>query len=248
MLFLAQTSGTDALIALAVIVGGFVVGSLAAAIARRVASSSSSETVQSSAAALATLAFSILVIAALVAALGIINEAALDQLVSDIITFMPRLLSATIVLIIGNIAGAIVETGVARSLGHVSAELRQRVPLIVKWVIQAFVLVIAANQLGIDTTIISVVVAAVSFGIALSFALLAGLGGRGVAEQIAAGRALRRQLKIGDTVRLGELHGEVKAIGSTATQITSHSDVVFVPNKEFLNSSIEILHAVDQAE
>lgn len=248
MLFLAQTSGTDALIALAVIVGGFIVGSLAAAVTRRFASSSSRETLQSSAAALATLAFSILVIAALVAALGIINEAALDQLISDVVTFMPKLLSATIVLIIGNIAGAVVETGVARSLGHVSVELRQRVPLIVKWTIQAFVVVIAANQLGIDTTIISVVVAAVSFGIALSLALLAGLGGRGVAEQIAAGRALRRQLHLGDTVRLGDLHGEVKAIGSTATQITSHSDIVFVPNMELLNSAIEILHAVDQDE
>ena len=248
MLFLAQTRGTDALIALAVIVGGFIVGSLAAAVTRRLASSSSRETLQSSAAALATLAFSILVIAALVAALGIINEAALDQLISDVVTFMPKLLSATIVLIIGNIAGAVVETGVARSLGHVSVELRQRVPLIVKWTIQAFVVVIAANQLGIDTTIISVVVAAVSFGIALSLALLAGLGGRGVAEQIAAGRALRRQLHLGDTVRLGDLHGEVKAIGSTATQITSHSDIVFVPNMELLNSAIEILHAVDQDE
>ena len=248
MLFLAQTSGTDALIALAVIVGGFIVGSLAAAVTRRFASSSSRETLQSSAAALATLAFSILVIAALVAALGIINEAALDQLISDVVTFMPKLLSATIVLIIGNIAGAVVETGVARSLGHVSVELRQRVPLMVKWTIQAFVVVIAANQLGIDTTIISVVVAAVSFGIALSLALLAGLGGRGVAEQIAAGRALRRQLHLGDTVRLGDLHGELKAIGSTATQITSHSDIVFVPNMELLNSAIEILHAVDQDE
>ena len=243
LLFFAQTSATGALIALLVIVGGFILGSLAAALARRIATRSGSEHITTAASAIATLVFSLILIAALIAALGIINQEALEQLVDDFIEFIPRLLAATIVLIIGNIVGALAEAGVERSLGHVSAELRQRVPPIIKWTIQGFVLVIAANQLGIDTTIISVVVAAVFFGLALAAALLAGLGGRDVARQVAAGRALRRELKVGDSISLGEVHGEIKAIGSTSTQITSHSDIVFVPNNEILQSTVEIFHA-----
>ena len=203
LLFFAQTSATGALIALLVIVGGFILGSLAAALARRIATRSGSEHITTAASAIATLVFSLILIAALIAALGIINQEALEQLVDDFIEFIPRLLAATIVLIIGNIVGALAEAGVERSLGHVSAELRQRVPPIIKWTIQGFVLVIAANQLGIDTTIISVVVAAVFFGLALAGALLAGLGGRDVARQVAAGRALRRELKVGDSISLG---------------------------------------------
>lgn len=244
----AQTSGTAALIALGVICIGFVLGSLAAAVARRAASSSSNAVMQTSASALATLALSLVLIIALVTALGIINQTALNQLVEDVIRFMPRLLSAAIVLIIGNIAGALAEAGVARSLGHVSAELRQRVPLLIKWTIQGFMLVIAANQLGIDTTIISVVVAAVFFGIAAAGALLAGLGGRDVAQQVAAGRAIRRELNVGDLIRLGDIHGEIQAIGSTSTQITSHHDIVFIPNSEILASSVEIIHAAAEDE
>ena len=248
VVILAQASGTDALVALAVIIAGFILGSIAAAIARRIASKSTQEFVSDSTSAIATLAFSLVLIIALVAALGIINQAALDQLFADLIQFLPRLLSAAIVLIIGNIVGAAAETGVARSIGHVSAELRQRVPVLVKWTIQGFVLVIAANQLGIDTTIILVVVAALFFGIALSAALLAGLGGREVAQQVAAGRALRRELSVGDTISLGEVHGEIKAIGSTSTQITSHHDIVVIPNREILHSSVEIIHAVPNGD
>lgn len=248
MMFFAQTSSTDALIALGVVIAGFILGSLAAAVVRRTASASSREGLQSSAGALATLALSVLLIAALIAALGIINRESLDQLLDDFLDFLPNLLAATIVLIIGNIIGALVETGVARSLTHVSAELRKRVPTVVKFTIQGFVLVIAANQLGIDTTIVSLIVAAVFFGLALALALLAGLGGRDVAAQVAAGRALRRQFNIGDSICFGELHGEISAIGSTATQITSHKDILFVPNNQILQNSVEVVHAATSEE
>ena len=82
-LLLAQESdtGTKALIAIGVIVGGFVLGSLAGSIARRLASAESRpEAIRSSAAALATLAFSLILIVGLVIALGIVNREALDQL------------------------------------------------------------------------------------------------------------------------------------------------------------------------
>jgi len=242
MHLIAQSSDTNAIIAVAIIAAGFVLGSIAAAIARRLASSEKRpEAVRSSAGALATLAFSLILIIALVSALGVISSTALEQLSSDVVTFLPRLLSAAIVLIIGNIVGALVETGISRSLGHVSAELRDRVPLIVKYAIMGFAVVIAANQLGVDTTIILVIVASVTFGVALSLALLAGLGGRPIAEQVAAGRALRRDLVVGDTVRFGAIQGQIAAIGSTSTQITGPDDVVLVPNIDLLSSSVEII-------
>ena len=83
------------------------------------------------------------------------------QLSRDLVTFLPRALSAAIVLIMGNIVGALAETGVERSLGHVSPELRRRVPSLVKYGVTGFAVIIAANQLGIDTTIITVAVAAI---------------------------------------------------------------------------------------
>ncbi len=244
MIVLAQTD-TSAIAALIVIVAGFVLGSLAAALARRLAGKETRpESIQTSAGALATLAFSLILIASLVIALGIVQQTALDQLSTDVVRFLPRALSAAIVLIVGNIIGAIAEAGVTRSLGHVAPEVRRRVPALVKYAITGFALVIASTQLGVDTTIILVAVSSIFFGLALTLALLAGLGGRAVAEQIAAGRALRHELTIGDTVRVGFAEGEISAIGSTSTQLTSANEVTLVPNTEMLTAKIEIVQAV----
>ncbi len=244
MIVLAQTD-TSAIAALIVIVAGFVLGSLAAALARRLAGNESRpEAVQTSAGAVATLAFSLILIASLVIALGIVQQTALDQLSTDVVRFLPRALSAAIVLIVGNIIGAIAEAGVARSLGHVSPAVRRRVPVLVKYAITGFALVIASTQLGVDTTIILVAVGSIFFGLALTVALLAGLGGQAVAEQVAAGRALRHELNIGDTVRVGSAEGEIRAIGSTSTQLTSANEVTLVPNTEMLTAKIEIVQAV----
>ena len=234
----------DALIAIAVIVGAFVIGSIAASIARRFATAEERpEAIQASSGAIATLALSVSLIIGLVIALGIVSSEALDQLSSDLVTFLPKVLSAAIVLIMGNIVGAVAETGVERGLGHVSPELRRRVPAVIKYAITGFAVIIAANQLGIDTTIITVVVASIFFSVGLAAALLAGLGGRRVAEQIAAGRALRQLIEVGDTVVIGDLEGSVSAIGSTTTQITHSAGVLFVPNGEVLDSRLEITPA-----
>lgn len=248
MIVLAQAS-ENAIPALIVVAVGFVVGTLAAAATRRITSSSNRpDSVQASSSAIATLAFSLIVIAALVAALGMINEAALTKLLEDVVTFLPKALAALIVIIIGNIVAAILQTAAERSLGHVSQSLRDRVPVLIKMVVMGFAAVIAADQLGVDTTIVLVAVASIFFTIGLSVALLAGLGGRPVARQIAAGRALRRELSVGDSVKVGKAEGEISAIGSTSTQITSARTVTLVPNLELLNSHLEIVQAVAPIE
>jgi small-conductance mechanosensitive channel len=251
-MLLAQDDGlnwTDAtaLIALLVIIAGLTLGSIAAALTRRIASGEKRpEAVRSSVGALSTLAFSIILIVALVIALGIVNSEALDQLSRDLVSFMPKALSAAIMLILGNVVGSIAETGVARSLGHVAPEVRNRVPALVKWGVMGFAIVIAANQLSIDTTIIIVAVASVFFSIGLAAAMLAGLGGQHVARQIAAGRALRQLVTVGDTIRTDRVGGVVKAIGSTNTQITTFDeDIQLVPNAELLGDRFQIVPAAE---
>ncbi len=241
-LVVAQISSADALVAAALVGVGFILGSVAAGIARRLASREANPSViQSSSSSLATLAFSIVLIASLIAALGVINSAALDQLLTDVALFLPRVISAAIVLIIANIVGNLAEPAIAQSLGHVSHVIRQRVPSLVKSLIMGFAVVIAANQLGIDTNVVLIAVGALFFGIALAAALIAGLGGRPVAEEIGAGRAIRRELKVGDVVRIGHVEGEVTALGTTSTQITSAQRITLVPNTEILGQWVEVI-------
>lgn len=236
------TSGTSAIVATAVVVVGFLLGSVAAAVTRKAASAEGrSRPIAESAAALATLAFSIVLITALVVALGIVNRAALDQLTSDTVGFLPRILSALIVMIMGNVLAALAETAASRALGAVTPEVRERVPLVVKWGIRVLAVVIAADQLGIDTTIVNIAVAALLFGFGLAAALLAGLGSRSVAEQIAAGRAVRRSIVAGSSIRVDGMTAEVVTVGSTATTVRVDGGTRLIPNRTLLESVVELL-------
>ncbi|MGI9607099.1 MAG: hypothetical protein ACR2P0_13260 [Acidimicrobiales bacterium] len=239
-----STSDTRALVALAVIAAGFVIGSAVASIVRRLASRPGSASgIRNSAGTLGTLGFSISLIVALVIALGVVSREALDQLSTSAVDFLPRALSAAIVLIIGNVVGAIGETATERTLSGVSPTIQRRVPVLVRWVAVGFSLIVAADQLGVDTTLITVAVASLLGSLGLAAALLTALGGRDVASQVAAGRALRHVADSGDLIDIGGTRYELTAVGSTMTELAHGTDRHLLPNAELLTSSFRVSRA-----
>lgn len=82
----------------------------------------------------------------------------------------------------------------------------------------------ALAQLGIDNTLIYIISACVFGGVMLSAALLTGLGGRDVASQIAAGRALKSQLAIGSRVANDQVSGTIVQLHATTLQLQLQLD------------------------
>lgn len=235
-------AGGNPLIALLFVIGGIIVGSIIGRLVRAVlAAESRPRPIRDSAGAISALAFSIVLIGSLITALGIISPAALDQLEDDVIAFIPRALAAAIVLIIANVVAQLLETAATSALSNASPMARDRVPSFIKLGILGFAGIVAANQIGIDTTIITIAVGSVFFSLALTASILAGLGGRDVASDLAAGRALRQLLSVGDSVVTSDIDGIVAAIGSTTTQITSPDRVVLVPNTELLSKPMNVV-------
>ena len=58
---------------------------------------------------------------------------------------------------------------------------------------------------------------------ALALALLSAFGGRGVASQVAAGRALRHRLRSGWQLEVGSLHGEIVELHTTFVEVEDDS-------------------------
>ena len=115
-------TGGNPLIALAFIVGGLVVGSLLAGVTRRVMSADNRPApIRSAAGAISTVVFSVILIVALITALGIVSPSSLDKLEDDLLDFIPRALAAAIVLIIANVVAQLVETA---ALGRSFMRLR----------------------------------------------------------------------------------------------------------------------------
>ena len=230
-------------IAAAIAVGaGIVVGSVLARVARSVLSRERHpEGIRNAAGAIASLFFALALIAGLITALGFVDEAAVDDLPKDVIDYVPRALSAAIVLIVANIAATFVVAALERSLGHVSAAVRSRVPPIARGAILAMAGLIAANQLGIDTQILTLAAAALFFGLAATVALVAYSGSGPVASEVAASRALRRVLAVGDRVDTEVASGTIVELHGVKVEVeTGDGRRVLVPYTALLSAVVGV--------
>ncbi len=231
-------------ISAAIAVGaGLVIGSVASRTIRNQMIKSKIEALRESASAIGGLVFSAAVIAGLLVALGFVSPDDLDQLPSDLIAFLPKAISAAIVAIGGNIAGTFAQTAVAKALAGSGAASRFA-PVIVRFAILVAAMILAAAQLGVDTTVINIAVAALLFGVASSLALLTGLGGRQVAGEVAAGRVWRRSLVAGDRIRASgvagvDVDGVVVDIHPTAIELRAGAATLFVPNSKLMETVVE---------
>lgn len=229
------------LLALIAIVGSIVIGSVLSRIVRGgLSGSSNPDAVRQNAGAVGSIVFSVVIVAGLVIALGFTRPEALDQITADAIAYLPRALSAGIVVIVGNILATLASSATAQALSRVEARAARSVPSLVRAAIIGFTAVLAATQLGIDTTTINIVIAAFVASIGLAVALLVGFGGRAVSGEIAAGRALRRVLEPGDELTSDIISGIVVTVHSTVTEVATSDESVLVPNSDLFKSRMSI--------
>ncbi len=224
------------------IVAGFVLGAAVSKALRRLLAKRGGR-ITHFAGASASLTFSLFLVAGLLVALGIVQPDSLDKLRADTIDYIPRVLSALIVVILGGVIGTIASTTIRESVGHSMGRFGDQIPPILKSIITLFATILAASQLGIDTTVINIVVAAIAAGIALAFALVVGFGSRPVAIEIARGRALRRLVSPGDQITSDRVTGIVIAMHPTAVEINTDGAVALVPNSEIADSGFELIRA-----
>lgn len=227
------------------VAAGLVVGSILARVVRGLLSRDRQpDAVREAAGAIASVFFAGAVIIGLITALGFVDDTAVDDLPNDFIDYVPRALSAAIVLIVANIAATFIVAALERSLGHVAPAVRRRVPPLVRGAILFMGALIAANQLGIDTQILTIAAAALFFGVALTAALVAYSGAGPVASEVAASRALRRVLNVGDGVDTDIVTGTIVELHTVKAEVeTADGRRVLVPYSALLDAVVGITRA-----
>ncbi len=224
------------------IAGGLVAGLVLSRIVYAlVGSPKRPEPIQQAAKPLASLALSAGIVVGLIVALGIVQPDSLDQLAEDAVSFIPKLMTAAIIIIVANVLSAFATTALSRATGRLPLQTQQLASTIVKASIVTLAALLAVGQLGVNTDVVNLGVAAVFFGIAASLTLLVGLGGNGVAREVAAARAVRRLINVGDTVSVGEVRGVVAALHPTAVELSrADGQVVLIPSSRFVRQPIAI--------
>lgn len=236
--------------AIAVLGVAGLLGTLLGGITRRMLSKEAvPEPLREAAPVLGGFAFWVVIAFGLVAALGIVDPDSLSDMPKDLIAFLPKVFSAGLIVIVANVAGQFAAHAVSKGMSGASGQMGQRVPALLRVAIVGAAAVVAASQLGVNTTIINLAAAALLFSIGAAFTLLVGLGGREVAGQLAAGRALRGNLQVGSLVQAAQVSGRIVAVHPVSVEIeTGEGQRLLVPYARLLDDVVRVTRSADDQQ
>ncbi len=226
------------------VIVGLLSGVIGAALVRVIILKGREDRAEMHDAARATATFLFLFFTALgvIVAIGFVNPETLEPIPADILRKSPRILAAGLILIAGRAIAFALGGAVNTAFAGSTSRVRAQIGASGRFLVYAVAAVLALSQLGVDTTILSIMAGAATFGLAGAFALLVGLGGREMGGELAAGRHLARLVRVGDQIEVDGLMGRIVAMHPASVEIEADGTSVHVPNTRLSRGELRIHH------
>lgn len=178
----------------------------------------------------------------LAAAFNILHLDALSAAMEQIVAYIPKLLVATVVVVVGLLIAGLLRGVVATSADRVGITYAQTLADAVYYVLALMTFIGAFDQLHIEFGLLKELILLAAAGLALGCGLAFGLGGRDVMAGILAGYYLRQRMHAGDRIHVGGMDGTVREVGPVATVIETEEEGLLnrhsVPNTKMLNEAV----------
>ncbi|HEY8285133.1 MAG TPA: hypothetical protein VIJ28_12190 [Chloroflexota bacterium] len=185
--------------------------------------------------------FILLMLSFLISATQLMGLTAVTQLLQSLLNFLPSIIAAVIIFLLGGIVAGFTGNLVAAVASGSGLSYAARLGQIVRVMVSLFVVVLALSALKVDTALLvtTITIGIAAFGLALGLAL--GLGARGVVHHVLAGYYLRQRFPVGRQVAIDAVQGAVSGIGGVNTLLTTEGgDAVVVPNGILLESLVRM--------
>jgi small-conductance mechanosensitive channel len=136
-----------------------------------------------------------------VAALQVLGLAEIQDFLGQVVSYLPRVLGAVIILLIGAVLGEFLQNVISASARSANVRSASALGMIARWSIWVFAALAALSQLGIAAYFVQTFFTGIIIAAALAFGLAFGLGGRDAAgkylekmQSEMSGRDSRRDL------------------------------------------------------
>jgi hypothetical protein len=152
---------------------------------------------------------------------------------SGVAAYLPRLLVAALIVVLGVLAGSLTRTALAAAAASAEFAYAGALGRVGQAIVVMASAIVAFDQLGIQVTFLTVLAAIVTGTLLGGAALAFGLGARTAVSNIIASHYLLKTYRVGHHVRIGAWEGRIVEITPTAVVIATAEGHVMVPAKEF---------------
>ena len=182
----------------------------------------------------------ILILVFAIAATDISGLEAVSDLFNRLVNFIPNLVVAFIILVVGTLFAEgirkLVKTA-CDSLGIPSAKL---IAAFIFYFIFINILISALSQTGVDTDFVSQNISLLIGGAVLAFALGYGFASKDIMANFLSSFYTKDKFKVGDKVKIGEHEGIVVDVDRTSLYLKQNGKTIILPMSKAVSEAIII--------
>ena len=185
------------------------------------------------------LAFAIVLLAVATQAVDTLQFGPISDAMRLLLTFTPHVIIAIVVLFVGVIIGDALAQNISSAMSRSGVLYHGPAGSIVRGTIGVLAVLIALQQLTIESLFLLDVLLVVLAGGALSLGIAGGFGARSIAENLVASRYLERHLKVGDAISIGDMHATIEDLDVTSTSLRKNDGTrILIPNGTLAKETI----------
>jgi small-conductance mechanosensitive channel len=189
-----------------------------------------------------TIVFWLLMCVFLVASFDILDLPGITGAIENVMAYIPKVLVATVLVVVGLLLSAFVRGVVATSTDRVGITYSQQLATGCYYILALMTFIAAFEQLQITFELLNYAILIAFGAVAVALGLSFGLGGRDVMSGILCGYYLRQRFQAGDVVRVAGYEGTVRDVGPVATVIETDEDGLLnrhsIPNHRMLTEAV----------
>jgi len=174
----------------------------------------------------------------IVASTSVLGIPEISQLVSDIFQFIPNLVVALIVLILGTLLADILRKGILTALKSLGIPSAAIIASIFFYFLFVNVFISALSQAEIDTTFLSQNISIILGGIVAAFAIGYGLASKDLMSNLVAAFYTKKQFNVGDKVTIEGETGVITSTENSKIEIKTESGKVVIPFSKTLKEKV----------
>lgn len=171
----------------------------------------------------------------------IIGLTIVSEEIGHLFRYLPQLLSAIIIFMIGLFIANFVKKSIQSFFKSFDLSGSKIVSQVVFFVLLTIISVTSLNQAGVNTEIITSNLTLIFAAFLLSASLAIGLGARSVIADLLRMFYTRRKYEIGQKIKFKKIEGEIISIEDLSITLKTKNSKLIIPIKDIVENKIEIL-------